>query len=140
MTPAAAVTPVAAQPSHAFGVTFTPAEILVGHLRHVTAAQMVIWGVRTELAEDIVLAVSELVGNAAQHGKGDVDLRVTYVGEELRIAVTDENPAPAKLRTASKYDTSGRGLFLVAALSQEWGVSDDGLTTWCTFRAPARRP
>ncbi|UIX34510.1 ATP-binding protein [Streptomyces sp. GQFP] len=66
-------------------------------------------------------------------------LRIQYPDGELRIEVTDDNPTPATLRPADDEDLSGRGLFLIAVLSREWGVSDDGRTTWCVFRVPARR-
>lgn len=119
-----------------FAVAFTPKETRVGQMRKITAAHMPLWGVPDGLAKDIVLAVSELVTNAIQHGKGDVGLRVRYVDTELRIEVTDGNPVPAEIHVPRASEESGRGLFLVAALSWNWGVSDDGTKTWCIFRVP----
>jgi anti-sigma regulatory factor (Ser/Thr protein kinase) len=120
-----------------FAVAFSAEESRVGHMRRVTAAHMPLWGVPVALTDSILLAVSELVTNAVQHAKGDVGLRVRYIDTELRVEVTDGNPVPAELRRApSIYDESGRGLFLVATVSRNWGVSADGMTTWCTFRVP----
>lgn len=143
MTPATAVAPVPAealpQTARTFEVAFVPDKMQVSRMRRTTAEQLRLWNVRGTLAENVVLAVSELVTNAVQHGHGAVGLRVRYVVGELRIEVTDGNPEPAELRSAGDDDVSGRGLFLVAVFARDWGVSDDGKTTWCTFRVPAGR-
>jgi anti-sigma regulatory factor (Ser/Thr protein kinase) len=144
MTPATAVAPVTAKPlpqtSRAFEVCFTPDKTRVAHMRRITAAFLRKWDVCGPLAKEVVLVVSELVTNAIQHGHGDVGLRMRYDAGELCIEVKDGNPEPAELRSAGDEDESGRGLFLVAVLAKDWGVSDDGTTTWCTFRVPAGRP
>ncbi|MFI7104159.1 ATP-binding protein [Streptomyces sp. NPDC050161] len=124
-----------------FAVSFAPDPARVVLVRRTTAARLRMWGVPCALAEDIVVAVSELATNAVQHGFGDVVLKVERVGAGLlRIAVSDGNPAPAELRLAAEGDVSGRGLFLVAAFAENWGVSDGGKTTWCIFRLPSGRP
>ncbi|GGZ93194.1 ATP-binding protein [Streptomyces bluensis] len=141
MSPATAV--VAAELVHqtalGFAVAFTPDRARVGRMRRITAAHLRLWKVCEPTAENIVLAVSELVANAIEHGCGDMGLTVLYACEEIRVEVTDGNPAPAKLTFADDEDVSGRGLFLVAVLARKWGVSEDGKTTWCVFRVPARR-
>ncbi|MFD5130924.1 ATP-binding protein [Streptomyces olindensis] len=143
MSPAAAVAPDATKAlphtSRAFDVAFTSNPASASQARRITRAFLGLWNVNGELAENIVLAISELVTNAVEHGTGDVGLRVQYPDGELRIEVTDDNPTPAELRTADDEDVSGRGLFLVAVLARKWGVSKDGKTTWCVFRVPARR-
>ncbi|WP_411150131.1 ATP-binding protein [Streptomyces sp. A30] len=143
MSPATAVAPAATkalpQTSRAFDVAFTSNPACVSRARRITRAFLSLWNVNGELAENIVLAVSELVTNAIEHGTGDVGLRVRYPDGELRIEVTDDNPAPAELRPADDEDVSGRGLFLVAVLARKWGVSGDGRSTWCVFRVPTRR-
>ncbi|MFF4363520.1 ATP-binding protein [Streptomyces sp. NPDC001604] len=144
MSPAPAVAPTAPkappQAPRAFDVALTSEAAVVGQARRITRAFLGLWKVNGELAENIVLAVSELVTNAVEHGTGDVGLRVHYPAGELRIEVTDDNPTPAELRFADDEDVSGRGLFLVAVLARKWGVSNEGKTTWCVFRVPARRP
>ncbi|MEV5481547.1 MULTISPECIES: ATP-binding protein [Streptomyces] len=145
MSPATAVARAAADTlpqsstSRSFEVSFAPAPACVACMRRITAAFLDLWNVPGPLAENIVLAVSELVTNAVEHGKGGVGLRVRYPDNELRIEVTDGNPTPAKMRRAADNDASGRGLLLVTVLAHEWGVSDGGTTTWCVFRAPAGR-
>ncbi|MFP3991025.1 ATP-binding protein [Streptomyces sp. E11-3] len=147
MTPAAIVTTVPSglvqQTAHDFSVAFTPAPARVAGMRRITRGHLRRWQVPDPLAEDIVLAVSELVTNAVRHAEEAdeaVSLWVRCGRDELRIEVDDGNPAPAALRHAAAADVSGRGLLLVDILSHGWGVSDDGKTTWASFRLPARRP
>lgn len=140
MISATAVAPVAVHPlpqtSRAFEVAFAPARLRVGRMRRITRAFLGLWDVGNPLAENIVLAVSELVTNAVGHGEGDVALRVQYADNELRVAVTDGSPTPANLRSAGDDDDSGRGLVLIAVLAHQWGTDDDGRMTWCVFRRP----
>ncbi|MFE2157082.1 ATP-binding protein [Streptomyces lydicus] len=144
MTPATSVASAApakplSQTTGAFEVSFTPDKTRVRHMRTITTAFLRKWDVDGPLAEYIVLAVSELVTNAVQHGYGEVGLRVRYAADELHIEVSDGNPQPAELRSADDDDESGRGMFLVAFFSKDWGVSEDGTTTWAAFRAPTGR-
>ncbi|MEU9120582.1 ATP-binding protein [Streptomyces sp. NPDC048506] len=144
MTPATSVAPATlAKPvppsAGAFEVSFIPDKARVRQMRTITTAFLRKWDVSGPLAECIVLAVSELVTNAVQHGYGEVGLRVRYVAGELRIEVSDGNPQPAELRSADDDDESGRGMFLVAFFSKDWGVSEDGTTTWAAFRVPMGR-
>ncbi|MCX4549611.1 ATP-binding protein [Streptomyces sp. NBC_01387] len=144
MTPDTGVALLNAQPvpqtARAFTVAFTQDETRVARMRRIARAFMRHWKVSSPLADDFVLTVSELVTNAVQHGFGAGQLRAWYDADELHVEVTDGNPAPAALHFAGDDDVSGRGLFLVAALVKEWGVSDDGKTTWCTFTYPGGRP
>nr|WP_145490513.1 MULTISPECIES: ATP-binding protein [Streptomyces] len=124
----------------AFEVAFTPNEARVAQMRHVTQRHMELWDLPSALADDVVLTVSELVTNAIRHGRGgNVRLRVRCA-EELRIEVSDGNPAPAQVRTTTDQDESGRGLFLVTLLARNWGVSEDGRTTWAAFCLPTGGP
>jgi serine/threonine-protein kinase RsbW len=140
MSPATVAAPATRRASphtlHAFDVAFAGDPTCVGRARRITRAFLHLGGVNGELGDDIVLVVSELVTNAVEHGTGDVGLRVRNLDGELRIEVTDSNPTPAELRPTDDEDVSGRGLFLVAVLARDWGVSADGHTTWCDFRIP----
>ncbi|MGW3341326.1 ATP-binding protein [Streptomyces sp. NPDC001009] len=91
------------------------------------------------LLEDVELAVSELVTNAVEYGHDSVVLRLRCDDGELRIEVKDDNPVPATLGDPADDDESGRGLWIVAVLARDWGVSEDGRTTWCTFRIAGGR-
>ncbi|MGW2027649.1 ATP-binding protein [Streptomyces decoyicus] len=144
MTPATSVASAApakplSQTAGAFEVSFAPDKTRVRHMRTITTAFLRKWHMGDPLADYIVLAVSELVTNAVQHGNGKIGLRVRYAAGELRIEVSDGNPKPAELRSADDDDESGRGMFIVAFFSNDWGVSEDGTTTWAVFRVPAGR-
>ncbi|MGC5042469.1 ATP-binding protein [Streptomyces albidoflavus] len=144
MIPATAVATTAAetppQTSRVFEVAITPDPIRVARIRRIATAFLRYWAVPAALTDDVVHVVSELVANAVEHGRGTVGLRMWHTDDELRVEVTDENPTPARLRTAGIDDECGRGMFLVAVLSKDWGVDNDGRTTWATFRSPTRRP
>jgi len=90
--------------------------------------------------DEVVLVVSELATNAIKHGTRPVSLRVNLTDGELLVAVTDDNPSPARLCAAADDDECGRGLRLVADLAHAWGVSEGGRCTWARFRGPAGRP
>jgi anti-sigma regulatory factor (Ser/Thr protein kinase) len=103
------------------------------------------WGM-TELASTIELLVSELVTNAvkatAGHA-GQAAVRVRLSGDSTRvlIEVWDADPRPpapndlGEDRMPDPQEEGGRGLFLVAALSQRWGWLPThvpaGKVVWC---------
>jgi anti-sigma regulatory factor (Ser/Thr protein kinase) len=82
------------------------------------------WGLPLDPAEHIV---AELATNAATHGRvpgRDFRLTLYVVGGTLRIEVTDTrgDRLPRPTRPAPDAIT-GRGLLVVAALADRWGVS-----------------
>ncbi|MGW0971138.1 ATP-binding protein [Streptomyces sp. NPDC002516] len=84
--------------------------------------------------EDAVLAAGELLTNALRHGSPDradtITVGIECSARELRISVADRSSALPERRTADGCDQSGRGLTIVAALSDDWGVApaDPGTT------------
>ncbi|WP_107467841.1 ATP-binding protein [Streptomyces sp. MA5143a] len=122
-----------------FEAAHAPETACAQRTREDVAAVMRQWDVPGVLVDDVVLVVSELVTNAVQHGTGDVRVRLLNARTRLRIEVTDDNRAPATLRVTGGDDTSGRGLLIVSVLARDWGVTDDGRTTWCAFGIPTSR-
>lgn len=122
-----------------FSVAFTPDECQVAQMRKITATHLRRWRVPEAAVDSVVVAVSELVTNGIQHGHGAIALKALCSDGVLRVEVTDGYASPAKLTTAGDDDLSGRGLFLVAVLAHDWGVSDGGRTTWCAFRLSSGR-
>ncbi|WP_340376539.1 ATP-binding protein [Streptomyces sp. SS7] len=88
-------------------------------------------------SHDVRLCLSELLTNVIDHlGEGTpVTVRVTGMSYgRTRIEVTDPAPRtlPAPLQAATTAE-SGRGLALLDALAERWGVEQgvDRKTVWC---------
>ncbi|MFJ8728657.1 ATP-binding protein [Streptomyces bauhiniae] len=122
-----------------FEVVLAAQHFCVRVARRVAIHYLTVHRLDTALFEPVELAVSELVTNAVEYGNGEVGLRLRCHDGELRIEVRDGNPAPAILRNPADDDESGRGLYIVAVLARDWGVSPEGRMTWCTFRATGGR-
>lgn len=71
--------------------------------------------------------VAELAANAATHGRvtgRDFRLTLYVVAGTLRIEVSDtRGDRLPRLQQADPYGESGRGLLLVDALADRWGVT-----------------
>ncbi|MET7778849.1 SpoIIE family protein phosphatase [Streptomyces sp. NPDC005388] len=78
------------------------------------------------------LVVSELVTNAIRYGEPPIRLRLIHDAETLICEVSDSSHTAPHLRRAKAYDEGGRGLLLVAQLTQRWGSrhTADGKTIW----------
>jgi anti-sigma regulatory factor (Ser/Thr protein kinase) len=87
----------------------------------------------------VEMIVTELVSNAVKHGPGGpVELAIQAGGSGMRGEVADPGPGIHLLKLARRRATEegGRGLFLVDALSDSWGLSDDSSRVW--FEVAAR--
>jgi anti-sigma regulatory factor (Ser/Thr protein kinase) len=99
------------------------------------------WGLTPGLAEDAVLLVSELVGNAVRHtGARVFGLRMRHRRGWIRAEVRDPSRGLPCLMPVQETDISGRGLFLVDRLADRWGVDllPRGKTTWFEMRIADR--
>jgi two-component sensor histidine kinase len=76
-----------------------------------------------DLADRIGLVTSELVTNAVVHARTDLEVRIQISGLEVYLEVADGTSALVA-RQRSIEETGGRGLVLVAALTDAWGVAD----------------
>ena len=82
---------------------------------------------------DAELLVSELVTNGMRHAAPPIILRVECEGDDaLRVLVCDASPVMPHVNHAKPEDESGRGMFLVDYISDEWGAEPlkDGKATW----------
>ncbi|MET8325689.1 SpoIIE family protein phosphatase [Streptomyces sp. NPDC005181] len=91
-----------------------------GLAREHVREQLSTWGL-DDMATTTELLASELVGNVVRHGRGPMQLRLLR-GADLVCEVTDGSLTMPRVRHASETDEGGRGLQLVAALSQRWGT------------------
>ncbi len=101
------------------------------------------WGLAgTERGDDVLLCVSELATNALVHGVPpgrQFLLFLRYDGRVLRVAVHDSGGGcPCVVGESGEPCEGGRGLLLVAALSDKWGVGERelGKVVWCEWDLP----
>jgi anti-sigma regulatory factor (Ser/Thr protein kinase) len=81
----------------------------------------------------VEMIVTELVTNAVKHGPGGpVEVAIEAAGNSVRGQVADPGPGIGRHRLVRRRATEigGRGLFLVDALSDSWGLSDDRSRVW----------
>jgi anti-sigma regulatory factor (Ser/Thr protein kinase) len=94
------------------------------------AARVVLedWSVPTPLLDDAILVISELVTNAVRHAgsASTLELELGQTRERLRISLADESEATPRLRRVRNAAEDGRGLAILAALSDRWGVEPHG--------------
>ncbi|MFE0700148.1 ATP-binding protein [Streptomyces sp. NPDC058872] len=125
----------------------------VGEARHRMRAELYRSGVPESVVDDAVLILSELLSNACRYGRplgraerGEGDVRAAWQVDPaggLRVEVTDgggpTRPVPS---TPSVTARGGRGLNIISALSQDWGVRDGAtgeVTVWAVVTAGHRR-
>ncbi|MER5767639.1 ATP-binding protein [Streptomyces sp. NPDC001985] len=91
-----------------------------------------------ESAFDIALVVTELLANVHEHADGLCELEIEPRDGWLVLKVRDTVMAPPTLRRRSVSAETGRGLFLVDALTEHWEttVIATGKVITCTFRIP----
>lgn len=113
--------------------------------RRLTACCLDSWGhpYGSEVSDTACLVVAELAANAVTHGRvpgRDALLRLVRLDGRLRVEVSDTRGErrPA-LRAAGEGAEEGRGLLIVDALAERWGVTPrtgaPGKTVWAVLRA-----
>ncbi|MDN3297843.1 ATP-binding protein [Streptomyces ficellus] len=107
--------------------------------RHFAAAALGEWGMG-DRADDVLLCVSELATNALLHGVPPgrgfrLHLFREPGGGLLRVELHDSGDGEVRAGRPDERSESGRGLLLVAALADAWGVGerDPGKVVWCEF-------
>ncbi|WP_367325274.1 PAS domain S-box protein [Streptomyces sp. HUAS ZL42] len=93
------------------------------------------WNCATS-TDDALLLLSETLTNAVQHAEGPLGLHLHRTDTDLTVEVSDRSPQLPQPRLAGKDEECGRGLILVRALADSWGVrpTDEGKTTWFTLK------
>ncbi|MGA5217102.1 ATP-binding protein [Streptomyces cinereoruber] len=106
--------------------------------RDFIAATLTEWG-ETSYLDDMRLCTSELVTNAVLHGAPVgrlVLVRVESLDEELRIEVHDSGKSGPTQRVPEESAVDGRGLLIVSATADRWGVKErtgPGKCVWAAF-------
>ncbi|WP_331720499.1 ATP-binding protein (plasmid) [Streptomyces sp. NBC_00161] len=111
-----------------------------GQMRRIAAAYLRLWKL-PELVDAALLPLSELVTNAFRHGAGAVvDVRLYFTEAYLCIEVDDGSPWVPRRYPAEPLAKGGRGLDVVDALADVWGVTEDGTRVWCLIRRDLGQP
>ncbi|MFJ8592039.1 SpoIIE family protein phosphatase [Streptomyces sp. NPDC093598] len=102
----------------------------VARTRKDVVAQLERWGL-SDAVFVTELVVSELVTNAIRHAEPPIQLRLIH-DTTLICEVSDGGNTAPHLRRARTYDEGGRGLLLVAQLTERWGTRQGatGKTIW----------
>lgn len=107
--------------------------------RNFASAAVADWGFFHRI-DDVLLCVSELATNALLHGvpagRGLLLRLRLREGAVLRVEVHDSGGGVPQV--ADVADEGGRGLLLVDAMADKWGVGerDQGKVVWCEFVCP----
>ncbi|MBG0850701.1 SpoIIE family protein phosphatase [Streptomyces spinoverrucosus] len=104
---------------------------LVAPVRKQVIDQLGTWGLE-EAGFTTELVVSELITNAIRYGTHPIRLRLIHDTATLICEVSDTSHTAPHLRRAKIWDEGGRGLLLVAQLTQRWGSrhTPEGKTIW----------
>jgi anti-sigma regulatory factor (Ser/Thr protein kinase) len=100
--------------------------------RHFVIDTLRAWGADPRLVDDAALVVTELTTNAMVHAASASKVRITARPDAICIAVEDAAAILPIQRSLAALASSGRGLAMVAALSQQWGADrlEDGKVVW----------
>lgn len=115
-------------------VWFLPAEAVSASVLRRELQAFLVFLPRAQM-DDVILPASELVANAVLHGAGPITVSVWLGGRALRVEVTDTGGGTPRLSQAvDGQDEAGRGLLIVDALADRWGVlpaeCGPGKTVW----------
>jgi anti-sigma regulatory factor (Ser/Thr protein kinase) len=106
---------------------------LVAPIRKQVVEQLDVWRLN-EAKFTAELVVSELVTNAIRYGTHPIRLRLRLIHDAATLIceVSDTSHTAPHLRRAKTWGEGGRGLLLVAQLTQRWGRrhTAEGKTIW----------
>jgi serine/threonine-protein kinase RsbW len=100
-------------------------------------------GIDDSVVDEVALVASELIGNAIRHAApegAELDVNWTVAPEDVLVSVEDSSSELPVARSAAPDAPSGRGLRIVSALAEDWGVEPTprGKRVWA--RIGLRRP
>lgn len=88
-------------------------------------------------ASDVLLATSELVSNAVQHGElseGEpITVDVRLIADRVRVSVSHHGPPFSRPPRPQRHRAGGFGFHILGQLAQRWDVVHEGGTTETWF-------
>ncbi|NEC15546.1 ATP-binding protein [Streptomyces sp. SID8014] len=133
------------QPSRHCAVELHALPPRIGQVRRIVSAQLRHWRL-DPLVDRAALGVTELLTNVHRHAGPDkhCTVEIELLLDRLTVSVRDHDPRLPVVRDAESYATCGRGLALVAAISECWGVrpwgENSGKVVWFALSAPRPDP
>ncbi|AZQ37346.1 ATP-binding protein [Streptomyces cyaneochromogenes] len=139
--------PKSAEPERAASVArqstmlFARRKLTAPAAREFAAETLTQWGC-SERLDDVRLCTSELVTNALLHGTSPDDVilvRVEIHDAQLLVEVHDGGAGTPRQRQVQDSSDHGRGLLLVSAIADDWGVAareGPGKRVWASFKVP----
>lgn len=111
----------------------------IGQVRRIISAQLRYWHL-DPLIDQAALGVTELLTNVHRHAEPDklCTVEIELLLDRLTVSVHDHDPRLPTVRESDVSDTTGRGLALIAAVSESWGARPKGETgkiVWFTLSA-----
>jgi serine/threonine-protein kinase RsbW len=110
----------------------------VTNARHYTLERL--GDVPRDVADLVAVMTSELTTNSIRHAGTEFTVRVDRVDDHVRVAVTDHGPGEPVVRSPRPTEPTGRGLRIVRALADTWGIARTGRdghkTVWFTVAVP----
>ncbi|MFF7473016.1 ATP-binding protein [Streptomyces sp. NPDC008092] len=118
----------------------------IGQVRRIVSAQLRYWHL-DPLIDRAALGVTELLTNVHRHAQTDKNctVEIELQLDRLTVSVRDHDPRLPVVEDGTEIApmaTCGRGLAMVAAVSESWGVRphDDGKVVWFTLPASTAAP
>ena len=111
------------QPSRHCTVELQALPSRIGQVRRIVSAQLRYWHL-DPLIDPAALGVTELLTNVHRHAQPDklCTVEIELLLDRLTVSVHDHDPRLPEVRDADPLATCGRGLAMVAAVSESWGV------------------
>jgi two-component sensor histidine kinase len=116
-------------------VHLAPDVASLGEGRRFVARTLRDWDVDEARIEPVMLVANELVANAIVHAQSAPVLSLAETGSDLMLRVSDDSSTPPVAQAPGPGEFAGRGLMLVEALADRWGIDTrgSGKSVWVAF-------
>ncbi|MEO3808542.1 ATP-binding protein [Sphaerisporangium sp. B11E5] len=109
---------------------------MIGEIRAMVREVLTTWTL-SDLADDVILAVGELLANAVTYGRPPIRLSLWLTSTDLTVRVTDHDSGLPRHLDLDIEAVHGRGLTIVKSLVHDTGViplaDPQGKTVWCRW-------
>ena len=117
----------------------------IQQIRRIVSAQLRYWRL-DPLIDAASTGISELLANVHRHAKPDKQcaVKLSLAADRLTVAVADHDTRLPHMQPVEPTATTGRGLAMVEAMSDNWGTDllpdESGKVVWFVLRTPVAAP